>query len=747
MTVQPLAKDQIQELNKWFIFPEQLNADGTGRFLGYQTRDDITQIRGGFPVGQNIIFTASKTPTVRPGSQLIGTAVVTPHAVKRAWNFERRDGVEIDMKTYDAGVYFRIEGVMTEYELLEGGYTPDLEFGYGVISESADINSRVMFCNGIEDWRKWTGLFAKFVSLNSTDITVDTELSKAAFLTGGVVNANDPAVWAAVNNGSFRVTMDGVVINVDGINFTGSVTMNDIATKIQTALRAVTGKTETVTLTNYYFTITSSLKTTSSAITVLSTSTGTIGQDISGVSSGWMNANAGNGAVTNRTLTGFPETGALSFKGTRITYAGINGYTFTGCFNIPSLASGDLIADYPVQVTGSSILKSSVCCVHDGRLHARNEIKKSVAMYSKLDNPDDWTAGSTDGDGGAKEIEQGGPITAFAHDEKQIYIFKNRLIKTLEYIANNTRIDVPKYATPKPSNDKSTTMGAIGQKSTFAGPNGIFFVTTDKQLIQLYRQDFKDYPQQLDIADPIRPTFFAGVHDEAAGIVYNSKVYYAYKQDSHSSYNDTVIVYDLIRGLWSAPIVGWNVSDWSVISGKLRWHSSVSPDTYELTSDQQDGEFPFTTTLRTWNEIFGLPERQKKADYIMIEIYLQENSEVTATVLYDENGYNGQDEFILKGSDTRFRLGSVNYNPFGASPFGEERFGSNPDVSGMNKYRFFLELKGNVEFYSLALQLSTNTENCNYEFIRFGCHIARLIELLDINYMISPNNNVDNLNI
>lgn len=751
MAQQSVIKDQIIEHNKWYLFPDSLGQNDDGKFLGFVTKDDITLCRGAFPVGQNVIFTPSRTPTVRPGSTLIGTAVVSPYAVKRAWNFERRDGIQIDMKTYGTGVYFRVEGVMDDYNLLETGFTADLEFCYGVISQSSSSLSQVMYCNGIEEWRKWTGIYATMQSYDNTahTITFSETLSSPAFLIGNIINQeNATASWAPITNGSFRITINGTPYNVDGINFTGVTTMAQVAATIQTALRGATGGLETVEfLSSNQFKITT-VDGSSSAITVATTSTGTVGTDISGAGAS-LYTGLSTGVVTDRSLPVFPTSGNISFNGIQYAYTGVLGNNLTGLSDLGNLTavSGDIIVQAPSVVSGSSILKSSVCTVHDGRIHARNEAKKSVALYSKLDNPTNWTTGSNDGDGGAKEIEQGGPIVAFAGDEKQVYIFKNRLIKTLDFIASGTRIDVPQYGTPKPSNDKSTTIGAQGQKSTFAGPNGVFFVTTDNQLIYLYRQDFKDWPQQMDIADPIRPTFSIGVHDEAAGIVYNSKVYYAYKQDSHSSYNDTVIVYDLIRNIWSAPFVGWNVSDWTVIGGKLRWHSSNSPDTYELYDDQFDGDYPFTTIIRTWNETFGTPNLQKKVGYAMIEIYLQENSQVTATVLYDENGFNGQEEFILRGSDIQYRLGTANYNPFGANPFGEERFGSNDNISGMNKYRFMLELKGNIEFYNLALQLSSNTENCNYELVRFGYYITQIIKLSDVNYMVTPNGTTDNLNI
>jgi hypothetical protein len=46
------------------------------------------------------------------------------------------------------------------------------------------------------------------------------------------------ATWAAVTNGSFRITIDGTAYNCSGINFTSVTTMADVASVIQTALRA-----------------------------------------------------------------------------------------------------------------------------------------------------------------------------------------------------------------------------------------------------------------------------------------------------------------------------------------------------------------------------------------------------------------------------------------------------------------------------------------------------------------------------
>ena len=590
-----------KEINKFFIFPDLLPG---GKMGGFHTRDDITQMRGFYPIGQNMKMTDSRTMTNRDGFQLVGTTegtAVTP--IKRAWVFERRDGVQIEMRAYDTKLEARVVGVMTDFELLKGGFTAALEFAYGVISGSSLTTSFVQYCNGTDDIQRWTGVYGMYAS----------------------------------DNGSNTITIEG------------STSLADL---------------------------------------------------------------------------GFTATGTIIIGEAEITYTGLSSQTFTGCSAVPSSPTvGDIIFQSPITTGFTAELNYQVGIAHDGRMHGRNDEndRQSVALYSKLDDPFNWTTGAIDGDGGAKEIEQGGPITAFGKFGKTLLIFKRRLIKTLEFVSNSNRIDVPKYNTLKPADDKSTTVGAIGQKSTFHGPNAVYFVTDDKELLELNFNANITFPELISISDAIRPTFQAGVHDDAAGIVYESKVFYAYKQDENSSYNDTVIVFDLVRREWWPPIVGWNVSDWTITNGKLHWHSATGPNTYEVITQKTDAGEGFTSTLRTWSEHFDFPYLQKTAGYVYLEIYMTEGTEVTAAILYDEDGYSGQETYILRADeDTNMKFNANEYNPFGFSAFGTQRFGSNPDVSGAKKYRYLLELKGNIEFYTIALQLSSDQVGAIFEPVRFG---------------------------
>lgn len=124
-----------------------------------------------------------------------------------------------------------------------------------------------------------------------------------AFLTGGTSAQSNFVLWAVVTDGSFRITIDSVAYNIDAISFVGDTDIDDVALTIQTAIRTATGSLETVVWSTDHFIISSGNTTSSSAITVTITSTGTVGTDISGAgASDWLDCDTGNGIVTNAVL-------------------------------------------------------------------------------------------------------------------------------------------------------------------------------------------------------------------------------------------------------------------------------------------------------------------------------------------------------------------------------------------------------------------------------------------------------------
>lgn len=158
------------------------------------------------------------------------------------------------------------------------------------------------------------------ISTTYPNTITDAVIYTPAYLTGGNAAEGTFNNWLAVLDGSFRITIDGTLRNITGINFTGVTSMDDVASKLQTAIRAVTSGSETVVWSTNHFVITSGITTSSSAITVTSATGG--GTDISGAgASNWMDCDTGNGVVTNTVLNQAADAGKVGLLGADGKYA------------------------------------------------------------------------------------------------------------------------------------------------------------------------------------------------------------------------------------------------------------------------------------------------------------------------------------------------------------------------------------------------------------------------------------------
>ena len=125
-------------------------------------------------------------------------------------------------------------------------------------------------------------------------------LKTPATLTGGTNALATVADWKLVTDGEFSITIDGVARDITGIDFSGCGDMIQVASTLQTAIRAVTSGSEIVDWDTDHFIIKSEDWTTvASAITETSTYGAGAGTDISGAgASNYLDCDSGNGVVT-----------------------------------------------------------------------------------------------------------------------------------------------------------------------------------------------------------------------------------------------------------------------------------------------------------------------------------------------------------------------------------------------------------------------------------------------------------------
>lgn len=409
----------------------------------------------------------------------------------------------------------------------------------------------------------------------ATAVVLEASLS----LTGGTSAESTVATWAAVTNGSFRVTLDGVAYNVDGIDFSSVTTMAEVASTIQSALRTASSTQATVVWSTDHFVITSSNNTASSSVSALSTSTGTVGTDISGAGAGdFMDADTGTGVTTS----GFLVLGEIS-----------------GTF-----VSGEIITDEddPIGSAGSATSSSAVfwaaaevstAPIAGGikligtRLFLFRLLTNNASIaYSNVDtgaNPpySSWTVATGANDAGKitnrtigniRGIELlGSYYIAWGDNGKFAFSIDQidsggTIVKVDNFLMH--RIDF--------GSSRGILMTPIGL--VYANENGIYSLLS----VGADNQEFSD--QEYFVSELLGNKYFDNVDMSDCDIVFDEKrknILVTCRKNSSS--NNLIIGYNIeSKALFEITGYGWNISRFFKSNGEIYAASSTATKIYKL---------------------------------------------------------------------------------------------------------------------------------------------------------------------
>jgi hypothetical protein len=434
----------------------------------------------------------------------------------------------------------------------------------------------------------------------------------------------------------------------------------------------------------------------------------------------------GGEATINVTSTSsFSATGTIRIGTTDVTYSGVTATSFTGCAGTPAASNGDPVAQ--AVTTDGSAPKGNVYMAANNRLFIVPAINKQIVQFSKYGDASSWstntvTSATADSAGAFNLIEGGGEVTAMAQDEQSLYFLKDAC--TYKATLSDALYSIELL---KPFDGRSRATGAVAQRGVFSAGNIIFVVTPDNQIKALERVETIDYPQFQPISEPIQPTCDNLDFSSLAGIAFRNYAYIACKSSPEVDTNDTVLVYNLVKGHWESPIVGWQVGEWAIYDSgsgnNLYFGDAVSPNMWKLiTSTITDGDVIVTSSWTSKEFTFGSPTEQKQLADLYLEGYITGNTALNVELFYDEGGTSGILETEISGSETDFLFNTADPNTLGLTPFGTERFGSNNDQSGKVKFRVHLRknLRAIPSFYTLQLRFSSSGENQQWEVVRIG---------------------------
>jgi hypothetical protein len=439
-------------------------------------------------------------------------------------------------------------------------------------------------------------------------------------------------------------------------------------------------------------------------------------------------ATVGAGVLTVDSTLLFPTSGTVIMCGTEYAYASKTDTTFTLSGTVTEdCDEGRGVAQVPQEFAGAP--KGNILKVLNTRMFVAGVASTTQSLfYSRIADASNFTFSSPRNatDGGIINMpEGGGGITGIAIDEEVMYVFKRNYIKSVTFTQD--ALDLPVVKPLKPFDGKSQTVGAVSQKSIFAGGNGIFFITPNNEIMNLSRVPDIDYPQVVPISDIIKPTTDNLIWDSSAGVFWKNKAYFSAKTKGNTlEANDVVLIWNTAKNSWESPIVGLNVSDWAIakfgLDDELFFSHSIERNVYKVTNSRSDNGFGFASNWRSREETFGAPHFVKSIDMFYVEGYIDANTKINVSLLLDEDGYTNVFSTVIDGANIdKYTYDFSGYNLFGLNPFGFERFGSNADFTGLKKFRIYYGRGvSRIQFHSLQIEFASDGENQNWEILRYG---------------------------
>ena len=307
-----------------------------------------------------------------------------------------------------------------------------------------------------------------------------------------------------------------------------------------------------------------------------------------------------------------------------------------------------------------------------------------------------------------------------ALDEQSIYIFKKSII----YKATLSDT-IYTLAALKSFDGKSQTTGAVNNDTVFAGGNGIFFITPDKQIMNLTRVETVDYPQIIPISENIKPTAEISSYASSTGIFWQDKAYFSvYSDKDVSNFNDAVLVWNQRIQAWESPIIGWSVGDWTVYDDgdgeELYFGSSVDANVYEVTESAVDNELGITANYRTKRFDMGSPQIQKTINNVWVDGYITANTTLTISMLINFDGFTQTYTTEFTGLEEDYLFNADSFNLFGFHPFGYEMLGSSEQAE-KKRFRVYLNKKlRTIPFYTVQFEFASDGVGQYWEVLDYG---------------------------
>jgi len=425
---------------------------------------------------------------------------------------------------------------------------------------------------------------------------------------------------------------------------------------------------------------------------------------------------AGAATVTLADGTRFPSGGGTlvlkSSGGTVFTeaYTSRTGNVFTltntldNDLDSGSLATTDIIEKADMEL-GKIVSKFS------GRLMVMNYYGGETTLwYSKLNDPEDFTAGSNVVDAGTEVIADGnGEITGGFDFGEFFVITKEDSVHSLRFKLDETLASKLSEIIPIVSGQ---SLGPISSNATVKVLNKLYYPTKTEGFMS-------QSPVSTGGQTTITPEIISGkIHRLVTdGLTYTNSEAVFFDQKIlwgvgivGGTQNIQVLMYDTLKNAWSV-ISGWAVQDWAKVDKKLYYLDSGNGSVYEaFNGTYNDADNPYECIAYTKRFDYEQLATPKTADSIYLQGYITSATDLYVDVLYNEGGtFKTQTFLINKDAEGLFYInpitGMAGHFTLGGQIAGQV---SLEEIGDVFFFRCYLGISNRDGFFNIQLRFRSN---------------------------------------
>src|SRR3990167_1336199 len=259
--------------------------------------------------------------------------------------------------------------------------------------------------------------------------------------------------------------------------------------------------------------------------------------------------------------------------------------------------------------------------------------------------------------------------------------------------------------------------GAISQELIGKAKQAIYWVTNNKELVELAQVQNLPSPQSKPISDPISTDFFAATFTNGNVKTWRNYLCVTCPTDGN------MWIFDLVQRFWNPPQkIGVRLL--SIYSDLLYGHSNSVNETYKLFTGVNDNGNPISFKAHFAYRNGGKRANLKVFDKYFTELYIASNTKVTVKLLYEWKGAKAIKTYELSGADATYL-----FTPQASAALGVNSLGTNPLggqlTAGENtpKYRRIKKVTLQ-DFFEFQIRFECEMDDAVFQILSHGANMS-----------------------